>query len=144
MTPSSYFLVMISPKSLCPSKWPCYCPCKNKHWWNVRRETILHVGQTASWAGLGQWTCQSIPDLQLSVRSWRPLFQIASSRFGSLSVCCHTDTRYANAPHLIAIQWQGCTFWKDKTVNLAYSLQMIILGLLNIRFLPAPPPRLLL
>ncbi len=36
----------------------------------------------------------------------RPLFQIASSRFGSLSVrCgCQTETRYANAPHLIAIQ----------------------------------------
>ncbi len=39
--------------------------------------------------------------LSLTLRMLRPLFQIASSRFGSLSVHCggHTETRYANAPY---------------------------------------------
>ncbi len=30
---------------------------------------VLHVGQTASWAGLGQWKLPSTPDLQPSVWS---------------------------------------------------------------------------
>ncbi len=49
----------------------------------------------------------------LTLRVLRLLFQIASSRFGSLSVrCgCHTETRYANARPLM-IQWQWRTFWK--------------------------------
>ncbi len=57
--------------------------------------------------------------LSLTLRVLRPLFQIASLRFGNLSVrCgCHTETRYANAPHLIAIQWQGRTIWKTRQLT---------------------------
>ncbi len=55
--------------------------------------------------------------LSLTLRVLRPLFQITSSCFGSLSVrCgCHTDTKYANAPHLMT----ETHILKDKTVNLA-------------------------
>ncbi len=48
----------------------------------------------------------------------------ASLRFGSLSVrCgCHTETRYANSPHLNDCNPMTETHnLKDKTVNLAYS-----------------------
>ncbi len=55
----------------------------------------------------------------LTLRVLRPLFQIASSRFGSLSVhCCHTETRYANAPYPMT----ETHILKDKTVNLAYRM----------------------
>ncbi len=51
--------------------------------------------------------------LSLTLQVLRTLFQITSSCFGSLSVhCCHTETRYTNAPHLIAIKRR--TFWKTR------------------------------
>ncbi len=55
----------------------------------------------------------------LTLRVMRPLFQIASSCFGSLSVhCgCHTETRY-KAPY----QMTETHILKDKTVNLAYRM----------------------
>ncbi len=54
----------------------------------------------------------------LTLRVLRPLFQIASSCFGGLSVYngCHTETRYANAPYSMT----KTHILKDKTVHLAY------------------------
>jgi len=56
----------------------------------------------------------------LTLRVLRPLFQIASLRFGSLSVhcSCHTETSYANAPYPMTEHH----ILKDKTVNLAYRM----------------------
>ncbi len=56
----------------------------------------------------------------LTLQVLRPLFQITSSCFGSLSVhCgCHTETRYANVPHPMT----ETHILKDKTVNLAYRM----------------------
>ncbi len=46
----------------------CYYGEISTHW-NVTLNEMNYVGQTASWAGLGQWNLPSIPDLQPSV--WR-------------------------------------------------------------------------
>ncbi len=56
----------------------------------------------------------------LTLRVLRPLFQITSSRFASLSVhCgCHNETRYVNAPYPMTEPH----ILKDKTVNLAYRM----------------------
>ncbi len=56
----------------------------------------------------------------LTLRVLRPLFQIASSRFGSLSIrwSWHTETRYANAPYPETETY----ILKYKTVNLAYRM----------------------
>ncbi len=56
----------------------------------------------------------------LTLRVLRPLVQIDSSCFGSLSVHwgCYTGTRYADAPY----PKQETHIFKDKTVNLAYGM----------------------
>ncbi len=56
----------------------------------------------------------------LTLQMLKPLFQIVSSRFGSLSVRCgyHTETRYSNAPYPMT----ETHIFKDKTVNLAYRM----------------------
>ncbi len=46
-----------------------HAPKRDANEWNELWLVVWHVGQTASWAGLGQWKLPYIPDLQLSV--WR-------------------------------------------------------------------------
>ncbi len=70
---------------------------RNKLWF-----VVWHVGQTASWAGLGQWKLPWISDLQLSV--WRSGYARLNIRFSPCLVSFLTHTVGTEWHHILVIE----------------------------------------